>query len=125
MNINTEKSYHHVNLVKIEKYGKGDVIHFCFLFIVGIGYALAKEFLREGDNVVICSRSGQSIFWSCKTSAFCGVNSLPSPKSTCNLTILYDIGFLLYEGESVAKAVKSLTQEFGGQRAFVSSQFAN
>lgn len=27
----------------------------------GIGYALAKEFLREGDKVIICSRSGESI----------------------------------------------------------------
>lgn len=28
---------------------------FCF---AGIGYALAKEFLNEGDKVIICSRSG-------------------------------------------------------------------
>lgn len=27
-------------------------------FKSGIGYALAKEFLKAGDNVVICSRSG-------------------------------------------------------------------
>lgn len=44
----------------------------------GIGYALAKEFLNEGDKVIICSRSG----------------------------------------ENVDKAVSSLTQEFGEQRAF-------
>lgn len=25
----------------------------------GIGYALAKEFLKAGDNVLICSRSGK------------------------------------------------------------------
>lgn len=31
--------------------------HFHFLF-PGIGYALAKEFLKAGDNVLICSRSG-------------------------------------------------------------------
>lgn len=24
----------------------------------GIGYALAREFLKAGDNVLICSRSG-------------------------------------------------------------------
>jgi short-subunit dehydrogenase involved in D-alanine esterification of teichoic acids len=27
--------------------------------IVGVGLALAREFLRFGDNVVICSRSGK------------------------------------------------------------------
>ncbi|KAG6558115.1 hypothetical protein Mapa_000296 [Marchantia paleacea] len=27
----------------------------------GIGYALAKEFLREGDNVIICSRSEERV----------------------------------------------------------------
>uniref|UniRef100_M1AZY0 Short-chain dehydrogenase n=1 Tax=Solanum tuberosum TaxID=4113 RepID=M1AZY0_SOLTU len=27
----------------------------------GIGYALAKEFLKAGDNVLICSRSGDFI----------------------------------------------------------------
>ncbi|XP_042510020.1 chlorophyll(ide) b reductase NOL, chloroplastic isoform X2 [Macadamia integrifolia] len=27
----------------------------------GIGYALAKEFLKAGDNVLICSRSGQRV----------------------------------------------------------------
>ncbi|VFQ59775.1 unnamed protein product [Cuscuta campestris] len=26
----------------------------------GIGYALAKEFLKAGDNVLICSRSGKN-----------------------------------------------------------------
>lgn len=26
--------------------------------VTGIGYALAKEFLKAGDNVLICSRSG-------------------------------------------------------------------
>lgn len=35
---------------------------YCFLLIFanypGIGYALAREFLKAGDNVVICSRSG-------------------------------------------------------------------
>ncbi|KAH7433869.1 hypothetical protein KP509_07G090000 [Ceratopteris richardii] len=44
----------------------------------GIGYALAKKFLKEGDKVIICSRSG----------------------------------------ESVNKALKSLTEEFGEQSAF-------
>jgi NAD(P)-dependent dehydrogenase (short-subunit alcohol dehydrogenase family) len=29
-----------------------------FLYDLGIGYALAKEFLKAGDNVLICSRSG-------------------------------------------------------------------
>lgn len=28
----------------------------------GIGYALAKEFLKAGDNVLICSRSGVQKF---------------------------------------------------------------
>lgn len=31
---------------------------FSLIFISGIGYALAKEFLKAGDNVIICSRSG-------------------------------------------------------------------
>ena len=35
---------------------------FYFLFInSGIGYALAKEFLQTGDNVIICSRSGKDL----------------------------------------------------------------
>jgi hypothetical protein len=29
-----------------------------FLYDLGIGCALAKEFLKAGDNVLICSRSG-------------------------------------------------------------------
>jgi NAD(P)-dependent dehydrogenase (short-subunit alcohol dehydrogenase family) len=27
----------------------------------GIGYALAKEFLKAGDNVIICSRTGNEL----------------------------------------------------------------
>lgn len=27
----------------------------------GIGYALAKEFLKAGDNVIICSRSAERV----------------------------------------------------------------
>lgn len=33
---------------------------FDFLDCSGIGYALAREFLKAGDNVVICSRSGKN-----------------------------------------------------------------
>ena len=29
------------------------------IFETGIGYSLAKEFLKAGDNIVICSRSGK------------------------------------------------------------------
>lgn len=36
--------------------------HNSFLFwefwVLGVGLALAEEFLRNGDNVVVCSRSG-------------------------------------------------------------------
>lgn len=32
---------------------------FEFLNGSGIGHALAREFLKAGDNVVICSRSGK------------------------------------------------------------------
>ena len=32
-------------------------------FNPGIGYALAKEFLKAGDNVIICSRSGNDLLW--------------------------------------------------------------
>ncbi len=31
---------------------------YCFLLHAGVGKALAEEFLRNGDNVVVCSRSG-------------------------------------------------------------------
>ena len=38
------------------------IFFFNFLFInSGIGYALAKEFLQTGDNVIICSRSGKDL----------------------------------------------------------------
>ncbi|KAG1348264.1 putative chlorophyll(Ide) b reductase NOL, chloroplastic [Cocos nucifera] len=30
-------------------------------FYIGIGYALAKEFLKAGDNVIVCSRSGEHV----------------------------------------------------------------
>ncbi|GBG62443.1 hypothetical protein CBR_g30763 [Chara braunii] len=32
----------------------------------GVGYALAKEFLQAGDNVIICSRSGDRVEQVCK-----------------------------------------------------------
>lgn len=32
-----------------------------FLQNTGIGYALAKEFLKAGDNVIICSRSSKDV----------------------------------------------------------------
>lgn len=35
----------------------------CFIIFynAGIGYALAKEFLKAGDNVIICSRSSKML----------------------------------------------------------------
>lgn len=37
-----------------------------YVFNLGIGYALAKEFLKAGDNVIICSRSGMDLILTCK-----------------------------------------------------------
>lgn len=41
------------------------LLAFFLLFIYfinsGIGYALAKEFLKAGDSVIICSRTGNDL----------------------------------------------------------------
>ena len=34
----------------------------CTAWLLGIGLALAREFLAAGDNVFICSRSGMELW---------------------------------------------------------------
>ncbi|KAH9769301.1 chlorophyll(ide) b reductase NOL [Citrus sinensis] len=63
----------------------------------GIGYALAKEFLKAGDNVIICSRSVKFLHAFLSSSV---------------------IAVLLFTAERVDSAVQSLREEFGEQHVW-------
>ncbi|KAF3551433.1 hypothetical protein DY000_02000185 [Brassica cretica] len=71
----------------------------------GIGHALAREFLKAGDNVVICSRSGEKN----QTSVFVW-DSKREPDSSCY--VLNDC-FSVSAAERVESVVESLKEEYG------------
>lgn len=71
----------------------------------GIGHALAREFLKAGDNVVICSRSGKKN----QTSVFVW-DSKREPASSCY--VLNDC-FSVSAAERVESVVESLKEEYG------------
>ncbi|KAH9769299.1 chlorophyll(ide) b reductase NOL [Citrus sinensis] len=70
----------------------------------GIGYALAKEFLKAGDNVIICSRSVKFLHAFLSSSV---------------------IAVLLFTAERVDSAVQSLREEFGEQHVWINNAGSN
>ncbi|KAH9769303.1 chlorophyll(ide) b reductase NOL [Citrus sinensis] len=82
----------------------------------GIGYALAKEFLKAGDNVIICSRSALGYTQPCEDFGlrFCP----PSIKFLHAFLSSSVIAVLLFTAERVDSAVQSLREEFGEQHVW-------
>ncbi|KAF7145775.1 hypothetical protein RHSIM_Rhsim04G0167800 [Rhododendron simsii] len=81
----------------------------------GIGYALAKEFVKAGDNVIICSRSGKDLSDMIRFFC-CGFLFLSSyGKIEIELLTVWGIfdEMVFFAAERVESALQNLRGEFG------------
>ncbi|KAH9769296.1 chlorophyll(ide) b reductase NOL [Citrus sinensis] len=81
----------------------------------GIGYALAKEFLKAGDNVIICSRSALGYTQPCEDF---GLRFCPPSIKFLHAFLSSSVIAVLLFTERVDSAVQSLREEFGEQHVW-------